>query len=188
MLCWLHPIVREGARLRGMIILKARPSWHPTLKEVFEPPLAREVSLPLGEWSFWSDAGIGRDPFLQVAAMLLKEKGQVPIQDSGWQRLDLSTASCHQISHCLLTVTEYHGALKMLTRVRCLVRMPRWFAALLIFIGLSLLLSAIEYIYRRDYVGAVAGFIIPTWFFLLRFSMKRTVFRAAQLSGMKPIS
>jgi len=155
-LCWLHPIVRESARVSGMIGLGARPSWHPTLKEVFEAPVPRKISLPIGEWAFWSEVGVGREAFLQHVTEALKESGHETIQDAGWLRHDLETPPSPYLSTALLTVTEYHGGQKMLTRVRCLMRL-RWWTGLV---------------------------LIPT-VHILRHTMKRRIFQAAQRCGMK---
>ncbi|MES2597554.1 MAG: glycosyltransferase [Verrucomicrobiota bacterium] len=121
-LCWHQPITREWARLRGMIKLRAFPSWHPTFKEVFEPPLTGKISLPLGEWAFWSEDGVGRESLLTAAEPFLPQK---TVAD-GWQRLDIETRSGRSLTAGLLTVTEYHGGKKYLTRVRYLARVSLW--------------------------------------------------------------
>jgi len=186
-LCWLHPIVREGARLHGMITLDARPSWHPTLKEVFEPPVQRKMSLPIGEWAFWSEVGIGREAFLQYVTEVLKESGHETIQDAGWLRHDLETQPSLYLSTVLLTVTEYHGGQKMLTRVRCLMRL-RWWAFLILvgLISISFLALPFEF-WTGDWEGVLKMLFFPALIYILRHTMKRRVFKAAERCGMKEL-
>lgn len=121
-LCWWQPVSREWARLRGMMKLGAFPSCHPTFKEVFEPSLTGKISLPLGEWEFWSEDGIGREELLRATEPLLPQKTVL----DGWQRLDLETRNGRSLTTGLLTVTEYHGGKKYLTRVRYLARVSLW--------------------------------------------------------------
>jgi len=122
LLCWLQPLVRESARLRGMITLGAWPSLHPVLKEVFQPTLSGKFSLPLGEWAFWSDTGTGREELLDALEPCLSHKR---VRD-GWRRLDLERSEPKHLRTGLITVTEYHGGQQRFTRVRYLVRLRIW--------------------------------------------------------------
>ena len=181
-LCWLHPIVREGARLRGMITLGARPSWQPTLREVFEPSKPRRISLPLGEWSFWSESGADRQTFLTHLAEVLKGSGQESETDTGWRRHDLETPVLSHLRCSVLTVTEYHAGDRTLTRVHCRVRMRGWELALL------MVLFALQGfdIWHGEWEESLILLFI---FFLaahLRFKIKRFIRKAAEQTGMKP--
>ncbi len=140
-LCWLQPMLRELARLKGMISLGARPSWQPTLCEVFEPAKLTRWSITLGEWAFWSEDGVGRDALMES---LFKTAKQGVIGDDGWSRFDLETPAYSWFSKAILTATEYHKQNARLTRVRCMVRVrPLW--ALIFGPIILLLLGFIHY-------------------------------------------
>jgi GT2 family glycosyltransferase len=181
-LCWLHPIVREGARLRGMISLGARPSWQPTLREVFEPAKPRRISLPLGEWAFWSESGAGRETFLTHLAEVLKAAGHESETDTGWRRHDLETPVLSHLRCSVLTVTEYHAGGRTLTRVRCRIRMRGWE------LGLLMLLFALQGfdIWQGEWEESLILLVILFLTARLRFTMKRFILQAAGQSGMKP--
>jgi len=122
MLCWLQPIAREWARLIGMITLRTRPSWHPTLSEVFQPTKPKKWALTIGEWAFWSESGTGREALLDKLSGCLKNAQYEIKLDDGWRRYDVETASPDWFALAFLTVTEFHGKGKCLTRVRCMAR------------------------------------------------------------------
>lgn len=119
-LCWLQPIVREGARLRGMIEHSAVPAawpqgwgqWHSS------PPFAHGLNLPAGEYAFWSDAGPLRQRFLSEYEARARAH-HIPVRgDDGWQDFDLELAPDAYLPSRLRTVEEYHGRGRSLLRVR----------------------------------------------------------------------
>jgi hypothetical protein len=182
MLCWLHPITREGARVRRMITLGARPSWHPTLREVFEPAKPRRISLPLGEWAFWSEDGADRQTFLTHLVEILKVAGDETETDTGWRRHDLETPVLSHLRCSVLTVTEYHLSGRTLTRVSCRIRMRAWE------LGLLMLLLALQGfdIWQGKWEESLVLLVFLFLSAYLRFRMKGFIFQAAKQSGMKP--
>lgn len=121
-LLWLlnlsQPIVRDWGRLSGMVRLGARPTGK----------LVWPWKLRHGSWShgrgpswisreYWSEAGVGRDQFLQALeddarlnGTLLRAGGL----DDEW---DLKVRYFGVINFTIATVTEYHSANRRLTRV-----------------------------------------------------------------------
>lgn len=181
-LCWLHPIVREGARLRGMITLGARPSWHPTLREVFEPSKPRRISVPFGEWAFWSESGATRETLLPQLIEVLKASGTEVQTDTGWRRHDLEGPPRSPLTCSFLTMTEYHQGGHTLTRIQARVRLS---SSLWIPLLMFSLFSLTE-LYEQDLSGAGLPIIILICMIYLRVTLKRCIFKAAEQSGMKP--
>jgi hypothetical protein len=137
-LCWLQPMVREWARLRGMVELGARPSFRPHLPDILPPLRPRKWTLRLFRLKFWSESGVGRDDLLAVLENLLSQKA--PIRwDDGWRWFDLECKSNEPLSPALMTVTEYHGGSRYLTRAVVMLRVRRWFGVLLLSLVLLLL-------------------------------------------------
>ena len=121
-LCWLQPIVREWSRLRGMISLGARPSCRPSLPEIIIPRRASKRSRRVATLSFWSEGGVGREEWLDSMRQLLGEN-KIPFrEDDGWHGFDIEMAPRMLITQAFLTVTEYHGGGRFLTRVALLQR------------------------------------------------------------------
>ncbi len=180
-LCWLHPMVREGARLRGMITLGARPSWHPTLREVFEPSKPRRVSIPLGEWAFWSESGATRETLLRHLIEALKASGHEVQTDTGWRRFDLETPPKSPLTVSFLTMTEYHTNGRTLTRVSTRLRIPGWVG----FVALVLLAQSLKDLTQADVSGAAVPAVFLFLLFNLRINLASILFKAADQSGMK---
>lgn len=180
-LCWLHPIVREGARLRSMIMLGARPSWHPTLREVFEPSRPRRINVPFGEWAFWSELGATRETLLVHLIEVLKASGTEVQTDTGWRRHDLEGPPSSPLTYSILTMTEYHESGRTLTRIRARVRMPSWLWLILLIICIQ----SLRGLYRGNAGDAVFPVISLSCLIYLRATLKRHIFNAATKSGMK---
>lgn len=128
-LCLSQPVVREWARLRGMIQLGARPSFRPTLPDILPPKKPMKRTRRLEELTFWSEEGVDRSAWLRELRALLVER-QLPYrEDDGWRWFDIEvgvTKSGQMKSTGAFTsVTEYHGDRRMLTRVALCVRHPR---------------------------------------------------------------
>lgn len=117
MLCLLQPIVREWARLRGMISTGARPSFKTTLPDIIPPIRPRKRTLRLAVLNYWSATGKGRDEWLSSLREVLAEKKLTPREDDGWRWFDVESAPL-----AWLTVTEYHGGPRKLTRIAVLSR------------------------------------------------------------------
>ncbi|MCB1227935.1 MAG: hypothetical protein KDK99_19155, partial [Verrucomicrobiales bacterium] len=132
-LCLVQPVVREWARLRGMVAYRARPGGGADVAEpsaLPRPP--RKATLRCGERAYWSTAGKDRHLLLEALA------AQVGAWrwDDGWRRFDGEVSPEAWISPAVLTVTEYHGGGRCLTRVRLLLRVRWW-----VFLGLGLALG-----------------------------------------------
>lgn len=117
LLCWLQPIVRDVARLRGLLHYQARPrgasSW--TWSKHTESPLH-----PRAHWSrrdFWSESSVSRVDLLQSLALLAAEHG-VTWREASAQDICDGIADIHGLRFGLLSVTEYHESARMLTAVR----------------------------------------------------------------------
>lgn len=122
LLCWLQPIVREWSRLRSMIRIGARPSSRPSLPEIIIPRRSKKRSRRIAALAFWSENGVGRDQWLDAMRQLLGEKKISFRDDDGWHGFDIEMAPGRVITHAFLTVTEYHGDSRQLTRVALLQR------------------------------------------------------------------
>ncbi|GEP43864.1 glycosyltransferase [Brevifollis gellanilyticus] len=191
-LCWRQPVTREWARLRGMMKLGAFPSCHPTFKEVFEPSLTGMISIPLTGCSFWSDEGVGREELLKAAEPILHQN---PSQD-GWQRLDLENRKSRHLTLGLLTVTEYHGGNRRLTRASYHVRTPLWLAVSLPLVVMLLIASLLMLVtmtlphsldWLIDLVWRLGYPLILLWlFFHVLLRIRRGILAAAEKCGLKP--
>jgi O-antigen biosynthesis protein len=68
--------------------------------------------------NYWSEQGIERNALLKSIFGLLEEEGWSYSPDTGWKEWDIQIYGSFFWSVILQTVTEYHGGLKCLTRVR----------------------------------------------------------------------
>ena len=144
-LCWVQPVVREWSRLKGMLRLHARPSWHPSLPEINIPSRPLKASVRRSVLSFWSGEGVGREQWLAALRQLLAEK-QIPFrEDDGWRRFDVELWPRAIVSWAFVSVTEYHGGRRQLTRVALIQRFSRmkliWLACM--FSGLVFLMMKV---------------------------------------------
>ncbi len=132
LLCWVQPVVREWARLKGMLRLRARPSWRPSLPEIIIPDRPRKSSRRIAVVSFWSDDAVGREQWLAALRQLLVDKKLAFRNDDGWRSFDIELAPEAMISWAFISVTEYHGGGRQLTRVALLQRIRKRAAAVLV--------------------------------------------------------
>lgn len=188
-LCWLQPMLREGSRLKGMILMHARPSWHPTMSEVFEPAKPRKWSFPLGEWSFWSEHGVGREAFLERLRQVIRGHNFTLKEDDGWRRIDLEAPNNLWFSTAILTVTEYHSRGRCLTRVRGLLRLR---PVLVFLFGGFFVYSVLEHC-RSDSVHALTIGVLDCLFitgliFIFRSQLRHWVHEAAAKSELTPLT
>ena len=133
-LCWLQPLVRETARLLGMLELGAAPGRGPCWTT--SPAEPRKWALPLGELSFWSESGPAREAFLREFEAFVRSHHGAVRGDDGWQGFDLELRPEADLSPAIVTVEEYHGDNRCLLRVRRLLRVPPQLA-----IGLGIALA-----------------------------------------------
>lgn len=125
LLSFLQPVVREFARLWGMLVEGARPTWRPHLPDILPPLKPGKISLPLTTLSFWSEDGRDRHHLLSALRVVLAEERRVYREDDGWRWFDFELAPHSDLSRAFMTVTEYHGHDRCLTRVRCMLRVRR---------------------------------------------------------------
>lgn len=117
LLCLLQPIIREWARLRGMIKLGARPSFKPHLPDILPPRRPRKSSQMQRYIAFWSEGGIGREAILAEVRSLLLRNGHEVRDDDGWRWFDLEAYPSKPYSVGVITTTEYHCGGGLLTSV-----------------------------------------------------------------------
>jgi hypothetical protein len=142
LLCLAQPLVREWARLRGMVKLSARPNFAPRFSEVFHPaPPTRWTHQGHGTTlKFWSTSGFDRNRWLDGFKAVLAGR-RIPFrEDDGWRRFDLELHPRWPISPSVISVTEYHGEGRQLTRVRVFFRCAKWLIVTLV--GLALLAAS----------------------------------------------
>lgn len=162
-LCWVQPIIRESARLKGMISLGARPGWQPKMRQLFATGPRQPWHLCLGEWAFESNASFDREVLLQD----FREQHPGPVlEGDDWQRLDLILPSRIGLTTALLTVTEYHSQGHRVSRVRALLQL-RFFMLL---IGAAVL-------WLHLLAGSSVILSLLLWH---RFQMQRLISRCAQ--------
>ena len=127
-LCLLQPLVREWARLRGMLRLSARPAFTTKLAEVFHPsPPTRWTHQGHGtSLTFWSTTGFDRNRWLDQFKDVLNRHHIAFREDDGWRRFDLELYPSWPISPSVISVTEYHGDERTLTRIRVFFRCAKW--------------------------------------------------------------
>ncbi len=143
-LSFLQPVVREWARLRGMLTLGARPSCHPLLPDIMPPVRPHKVTFSLGTLCFWSETGTTRDAWLQELRKVLRAAHIIFREDDGWRWFDIEAWPWSEVSRAFLTVTEFHANGRCLTRVRLLLRIRRslWWNLLLWLIVTAILMAA----------------------------------------------
>ena len=131
-LCLVQPITREWARLVGMINLGARPSFRPTLPDILPPKKPLKTTRRLEELTFWSEEGAGRDEWLRELRVVLTELKLPFREDEGWRWFDVEVGNAggsgfpFTATGAYVSVTEYHGGKRMLTRVAVCQREGIW--------------------------------------------------------------
>jgi hypothetical protein len=110
---------------------------------------------------YWSEDGVERNALLKSIFELLEAEGWSYSADTGWKEWDIQIYGNYFWSIILRTVTEYHGGLKCLTRVRLRYR----FVTTTVIINL-LIIAMILY---RDLNGGSVDWriLIPYGLFLL---------------------
>lgn len=190
-LALLQPVVRESARLRGMIALGARPSFHPVLPEIIPPERPHKLTLTLATLRFWSETGVAREAWLHELRKSLKAVHIIHREDDGWRWFDIEAWPWAGMSRAWLSVTEYHDTNKRLTRVRLLLRVRRGFGLnlLLWFIVASILMAA--GLHTLMLLGAIAAaailLFIPVLLWLTRREMQKLARTAAKAAGLVEI-
>ncbi len=127
LLCWMQPLVRDWARLRGMIALHAWPKCCSKgvspLPEQGRDALATDARLPgrfgSRDWSFRNRAGEDDAVFIAALNEICADAGTacVPVVGPG-NEWDFKLSASGKTAF-ITTVTEYHEGGVRLVRVRC---------------------------------------------------------------------
>lgn len=187
-LCFIQPVVRDWARLRGMLRYHALPKgklqwpWK-TAPLTFAPEKPERT-----EFVFWSTDGVGREAWLEAFAKELQETHDLRCRPAGdWSLWDGSFAdSGTRLRY--VTVTEYHGGGKCLTRVKASTWSPAPpFVALMFLLQLPLL----SYPNARGIMYLVT--FVPLCILVLGSSLvtrryKTAALQAAKNVGLVPIT
>ena len=190
LLTWLsllQPVVREWARLRGMVTLGARPSRHPLLPEIVPPEMPHKKTIPLGTLRFWSEDGITRDDWLHEMRSALRSSHTVHRDDDGWRWFDIEAWPWAEVSRAWISVTEYHGEGRCLTRVRCMLRMRRGMGwnFLLWFIIAGLMMTTRHLLVIGALAAVAVAVFTPLGLWIARREMLRLARAAANAAGLK---
>ena len=187
-LCLLQPIVREAARVWGMIRLGARPQADASaaLSEVPPPrPRPQKMTVAMGTQAFWSETGVDRHAWLADFQKEL-EAMQLPARrDDGWRRFDFEAYPRDELSPAVLSVTEYHGEGRCLTRLRFLLRFtPGLVVSLVLLLALetALLVSANA---RWQLIGASSLAVTILMLLLVPWLLQRPLRRAARAAALR---
>ena len=195
LLCLMQPVVREWARLKGMIKLGAWPSFKPGQPAIRPPKKPCKRSGRVVELAFWSDHGVGREAWMREFRSVLAENKINAREDDGWNWYDFEVFN----SVAVISMTEYHGEQKQLTRVAISHRSHRffWFALLtLVMLGVLTAASiphdlggrsarAVEILLAAAAVTA-AGALFQRWILwpLARSKTRHLVLVAARRAGL----
>lgn len=190
LLTWLsllQPVVREWARLRGMVTLGARPSRHPLLPEIVPPEMPHKKTIPLGTLRFWSEDGITRDDWLREMRSALRSSHTVHRDDDGWRWFDIEAWPWAEVSRAWISVTEYHGEGRCLTRVRCMLRVRRGMGwnFLLWFIIAGLMMTTRHLLVMGALAAVAVALLTPFGLWIARREMLRLARAAAAAAGLK---
>ncbi len=186
-LSFLQPVVREWARLRGMLTLGARPSRHPLLPEIIPPAMPYKKSVPLATLRFWSEEDVTRDAWLREMRSVLHRTHTVQRDDDGWRWFDIEAWPWGEVSRAWISVTEYHGEGRCLTRVRCMLRVRRGMGwNFLLWFVIAGLMMTTRHLLVMGVAGILAAVILtPLGLWLARREMLRLARDAAQAAGLK---
>jgi GT2 family glycosyltransferase/exo-beta-1,3-glucanase (GH17 family) len=180
-LCWWQPVLREWERLLGMVKLGARPGRSVMVHK--EPPhqKPRKISIPLGELAFWSDAEIGREELLRKLRRQFEEGGRGVRVDDGWRFFDMEAGPVMYMAPAWITVTEYHGQKRLLTRVRWILRVPTRVLIMLFLMMISLVSYSLVWMPWHG-LSIIFFFSIMLW--ILVIGWKKSVREAGESVGL----
>jgi exo-beta-1,3-glucanase (GH17 family) len=185
-LSFLQPVVREWARLRGMLSLGARPSRHPLLPEIVPPAMPHKKSITLATLRFWSEQDVTREAWLREMRSVLHRTHTTHRDDDGWRWFDIEAWPWAGVSRAWLSVTEYHGEGRCLTRVRCMLRVRRGMAwNFLLWLFIAGLMMTNRQLLAVGVLGSLAMLIFtPAALWLARREMLRLAREAANAAGL----
>jgi len=187
-LSFLQPIVREWARLRGMLALGARPSRHPLLPDIIPPVRPHKVTFSLGTMRFWSDSGATREQWLNELRKVLRAEHIIFREDDGWRWFDIEAWPWSEVSRAFLTVTEFHGDGCCLTKVRLLLRVRRsvgWNLLLWMIIASILMAAGLHTLLVLGTFAVLAVvLLVPLGLWMIRREMRKLARLAATKAGL----
>lgn len=187
-LSFLQPVVREWARLRGMLALGARPSRHPLLPDIIPPTRPHKITLSLGTLCFWSETGITRDAWLQEMRKALRAAHIIYREDDGWRWFDIEAWPWSEVSRAFLSVTEFHANGRCLTRVKLLLRVRRsfgWNMLLWLIVTAILMAAGLHMLLVLGLVAVLAiVLLLPLGVWFIRREMRRLARSAAASAGL----
>lgn len=115
-----QPLVRGWTRYYVWLKFKRTPpSVIATREQDFHPSRIGNIS----RLNFWSEEGKGREALLPEMTAALESEGWSYSIDTGWKDWDVQVYGSFWWGIKALTVTEYHGGPKALTRVRLTTHM-----------------------------------------------------------------
>ncbi len=115
-----QPLVRGWTRYYVWLKFKRTPpSVIATREQDFHPSRIGNIS----RLNFWSEEGKGREALLPEMISALESEGWSYSIDTGWKDWDVQVYGSFWWGIKALTVTEYHGGPKALTRVRLTTHM-----------------------------------------------------------------
>jgi len=187
-LSFLQPIVREWARLRGMLALKARPSRHPLLPDIVPPVRPHKITFSLGTLRFWSETGATRDDWLQELRKVLRSAHIIFREDDGWRWFDIEAWPWSEVSRAFLSVTEFHADGRCLTRVRLLLRIRRslgWNLLLWLIVAAILMAAGLHSLLVLGFLAIIAiCLLLPLGVWFVRREMRALARAAAAKAGL----
>ncbi|HSU85548.1 MAG TPA: glycosyltransferase [Chthoniobacterales bacterium] len=158
-LAFAQPLVRGWNRYFTWLDFKHTPPRVVSRHEKLAAGRPRRGNLR--QRNYWSEQGIERNALLKSIFELLEKEGWSYSPDTGWKEWDIQIYGSFFWSIILKTVTEYHGGLKCLTRVRLRYR----FVTTTVILNLFFLAMII---YRALNSGGVdLRLLIPYGLFLL---------------------
>ncbi len=187
-LSFLQPIVREWARLRGMLALGARPSRHPLLPDIIPPVRPHKITFSLGTLRFWSDHGATREQWLNELRQVLRAEHIIFREDDGWRWFDIEAWPWSEVSRAFLTVTEFHADGRCLTKVRLLLRVRRsvgWNLLLWMIIASILMAAGLHTLLVLGTFAVLAVvLLVPLGLWMIRREMRKLARLAAAKAGL----
>ncbi len=151
-LCLAQPVVREWARVKGILILGARPAFEAVPPQVSLPRRPVKASRKVMELAFWSEVGVGREEWMREFRQVLVEEPLTAREDDGWGLHDFELFG----TAGLVSVTEYHGGLKQLTRVSI---SHRWVHS----VWLVMLVCPLIYSFALAHMNRWMGLPVHSW-------------------------
>lgn len=187
-LCWWQPVVREWARLLGMVRLKARPAAALCTSSVLSHRPAK-LSVPLVETAFWieEEQDHQRMLFLDHLVFRLGEDSRDLRTDDGWRLFDVESRPRHPVSTAYVTVMEYHNRQQRLLRVRSLLRVRRSVCWTLAATGCLALAALRFYASWPLAVLALLGLYTFGLHLQYRISTRERILEAARRAGLRPM-